>query len=172
MSLPIATERRLLTATEFEAVSRSHYPDLCGLPKPELIEIARTLREFRDKARDVGRGRRREMRGKAEPRGATPARDESGLSLKKQVFASALKRVNKEIGRHDAAARRPAQGEIARRALEMKRASRVRHHPSSGRTAHRGMNPVEHDSRMTQVDPRQVGSVSQATRDSQARRDA
>ncbi|PHK94231.1 hypothetical protein CR162_14415 [Pseudoroseomonas rhizosphaerae] len=171
MSLPITAERRLLTEAEFGLVARSHYPDVCGMPKPELVEIARRLRAFRDKARDVGRGRRREMRGKAEPRGAAPARDESGLSLKKQVFASALKRVNKEIGRHDAALRRPAQGEIARRALEMKQARRLRHHPSAGCTARTGMRPMGHDGATAGVDPRQAGSVSQATRDSQARRD-
>jgi len=124
MSLPTSTERRILTEQEFAAVARSHYPEICGLEKPALIEVARRLREFRDKARDVVRGRRRELRGKAEPRGATPAAPEAGLSLKKEVFSAALKRVNKEIARHDA-------GHDG--AMEAKRQSRLRRHPSARR---------------------------------------
>ena len=172
MSLPIVVERRLLTASEFEAVERSHYPALCGLSKPELIGAARTLREFRDKARDVSRGRRREMRGKAEPRGATSAPDDSGLAQKKQIFVSALKRVNREIARHEQTSPRLTLAESARRALAMKQANSERHHPAPGRTRRKGMRPVEHDIPRTQVDPRQVGRVSQQNKDHQARRDA
>ncbi|MBI0435338.1 hypothetical protein [Roseomonas sp. KE0001] len=171
MSIPIATERRVLTTHEYETVQRSHYPDISGVRKPELIDIARRLREFRDKARDVARGRQRERRGKAELRGATPARDETGLTVKKQIFASALRRVNKEIARHDADARRPEQGEIARQALEMKRANRARHHPNAGRTAHHGMRKVESEAVTTGVDPRKVGSISQQNKNFQGASD-
>ncbi|MBD0275772.1 MAG: hypothetical protein ICV73_28075, partial [Acetobacteraceae bacterium] len=142
MGVPIAAERRMLTEAEFEAVARTHYPAICGSPKEELLDLARPLREYHGKARDIARHRRRERRGKAEPRGATPAPSEAGLSMKKQVFASALKRVNREIGRLERVNRRPSLAESARRALEMKRAGRVRHHPSAGRTASLGMRPA------------------------------
>lgn len=165
--MPVTNERRILTEQEFAAVAQSHYPEICGLEKPALIEAARRLREYRNKARDLARGRRREQRGKAEPRGANPAGAETGLSLKKEVFSAALKRVNKEIARHDAAARRASQGEIAQRALEMKRANRVRHHPSAGRTARKGMRPVESGAVNSTIDPRQVGSVSQQNKNFQ-----
>jgi hypothetical protein len=70
----------------------------------------------------VTRHRRREQRGKAEPRGTNPAPSEAGTTRKKKVFSAALKRVNKRIGRLEKL-ERPSQGEIGRRALEMKRAN-------------------------------------------------
>ncbi len=100
MGVPIAAERRMLTAAEFEVVEGTHYPAICGLPKEELIGIARRVRGYRDKARDVTRHRRRERRGKAEPRGTTPAPSEAGTAMKKQIFASALKRVNSRNRAH------------------------------------------------------------------------
>jgi hypothetical protein len=171
MSRPIADERRILTGAELSVVERSRYPVICQLERGELVEVARSLRNFRDKARDLGRSRRREARGKAEPRGATPARDPSGLTEKKQVFASALKRVNRQLTRQEDADRRGSQGEIARRALEMKRANRMRHHPGAGRTAAHGMRPVESGAVTATVDPRQVGSVSQQNKNFQAQND-
>ena len=171
MSVPIATERRMLTGAEFEAVGRSHYPDICGLPREELIGVARRLREYRDKARDITRHRRRERRGKAEPRGANPAPNEAGTSVKKQIFASALKRVNREIKRAGETEARPTLAESARRALETKRANRVRHHPSAGPTASHGMRSLPNQGDTVRVDPREVGRVSQAVKAAQARRD-
>ncbi|WP_159996836.1 hypothetical protein [Roseomonas sp. 18066] len=143
MSLPIATERRLLTSQEFEVVARSHYPALCGLERPALVELARLLRDYRGKARDVARERRRALRGKADPRGIHPEVAPEGLTVKKQVFASALKRVNKRLVREDAAPEPETKGENARRALAMKRAARVHRHPASRRTARHGMQPLE-----------------------------
>lgn len=171
MSQPIATERRLLTAPEFEAVSRSHYPALCGLERPALVELARLLRDYRGKARDVARERRRAQRGKAEPRGTNPEVAPDGLTRKKQVFASALKRVNKELSRQTAAPEPESQGKNARRALAMKRAARVHRHPSR-RTARLGMNPVESQAVPGTIDPRQVGSVSQQVRNHQGKKDS
>jgi hypothetical protein len=172
MSLSIATERRLLTATEFEAVAPSRFPQLCGLDRSALLGLARSLRTARDKARDLGRERRRAQRGKAEPRGAGPAPDEAGLTVKKQIFAAALQRVNRELARRDSTARRETQGQNARRALAMKQENRVRHHPSAGRTARHGMRPLDSGAVTTTVDPRKVGSVSQQNRTFQGARDS
>ena len=137
MSLPIATEQRMLSETEFEVVQRTHYPEICGLSRDELAAAAGRLRDYRDKARDVARQQRREMRGKAAARGARPTRDNSGTLIKKQIFAAALRRLNREIRRVDRDERQASQSEHARRALELKRASRVQHHPSAGRSARR-----------------------------------
>ena len=161
----------MLTEAEFEAVLRTCHPEICGLPKEELIGVARRVREYRDKARDITRHRRRERRGKAEPRGASPAPSEAGTSMKKQIFASALKRVDCEIGRMEEAERRPTLAESDRRALELKRADRVRHHPGAGRTASRGMRPLPNEGDTARVDPREIGRVSQAVEAAQARRD-
>ncbi len=171
MGVPIATERRMLTAAEFEVVEGTHYPAICGLPKEELIGIARRVRGYRDKARDVTRHRRRERRGKAQPRGATPAPGEAGTAMKAQVFASALKRLNREIGRAEQAERREVALANNRRALETRRAGRVRHHPGAGRTASRGMRSVPDRGDTMRVDPREIGRVSQAVKAAQARRD-
>jgi hypothetical protein len=171
MSLPIATEQQMLTQPEFEVVRQSHYPEICSLSKDELAATVRRLRDYRDKARDVARQQRREMRGKAAARGARPATDNSGTLRKKQIFAGALRRVNREIKRVEEDERRASQSEIARRALELKRANRVRHHPSAGRTARRGMRPVPNQTPPGIADPREVGRVSQFVKADQARRD-
>jgi hypothetical protein len=170
MSLPIAAEQRMLTETEFEVVKQTHYPEICSLSKDELAAAARRLRDYRNKARDVSRQQRREMRGKA-PVGARPAGDNSGTLMKKQIFAGALRRLNREIKRVDQDERHASQSEIARRALELKRANRVRHHPSAGRTAKRGMRPVPNQTPPGIADPREVGRVSQFVKAGQARRD-
>jgi hypothetical protein len=156
MAETIAAERRPLTEAEFDAVSGTHYPDICGMEKDELIGLVRRVREYRDKA---------------EPRDANSAPSEVVAARKEQVFTSALKRLNRQIGRLDGAARRPSQGEIARRALKMKRANQVRHHPSAGRAARRGMRSLPNQGDTARVDPREVGRVSQFVKLAQARRD-
>jgi hypothetical protein len=171
MSVPMATEQRMLTEAEFEVVKQTHYPAIAALPKDELANAARRLRDFRDKARDVARQQRREMRGKASPRGARPALDNTGTTMKQQIFASALKRVNRERGRTARDERRASQSEIARRALELKRANRVRHHPSAGRTAGQGMRAIPSQKPTVEADPREIGRVSQFVKAAQARRD-
>ena len=91
--------------------------------------------------------------------------------MKKQIFASALERVNREIGRMEEAERRPTLAESARRALELKRANRVRHHPSAGRNPSHGMRSLPNGGDTAGVDPREIGRVSQAVKAAQARRD-
>lgn len=171
MSLAVATERRMLAENEFDMVARTHYPEISALSREELAETARVLRAYRDKARDTARQQRREMRGKASARGATPARDNTGTTIKKQIFAQALKRVNRELARFQQAERPESQADIARRALALKRANRARHHPGAGRSADAGMRPVPNEKRTVQVDPREVGRVSQFVKQGQARRD-
>ncbi len=171
MGVDMAAERRLLSQDEYDPVARSHYPALGDLPREDLASLARWLRERRARARDIVRGHRRVRRGKAEPRaaGAEPP-SERGLSAKKQVFARALRRANSRIERLRAEDKRSRDTRRLREALERKRTAPV-HHPEPGRTACEGMRPIDNDSRTTTVDPRQVGSVSQAVRDAQARRD-
>jgi hypothetical protein len=171
MSVPVAREQRMLTEAEFEVVRQTHYPAIVELPRGELADAARRLRDYRNKARDVARQQRREMRGKAAARGARPARDNTGTARKKQIFASALKRVNRELGRTAKDERRASQSEIARRALELKRANRVRHHPSAGRTARHGMHAIPSQRPTVEADPREIGRVSQFVKAGQARRD-
>jgi len=106
MSLSKSAEKRLLTADEFETVSRTHYPEIRELSRKDLSDLVRRLRDHRDKARDTSRQQRREMRGKSDPRGGAPAADNAGTAKKGEIFAGAVKRVNREIARRPS----PAQG--------------------------------------------------------------
>ena len=65
---------------------------------------ARRLREAHDRAKAIGTRQAREMRGKAEPRGATPAKDNLGTVGKAQALRDALDRVEAELSRRDGGA--------------------------------------------------------------------
>ncbi|WP_149224998.1 hypothetical protein [Azospirillum sp. B21] len=172
MSVPISSERRRLTAAEFEMVEQTHHPRICALSDDERTAVMRRIREFRDKARTIANQQRREMRRKAEPRGDREAADNSGTALKVQIFTSALKRLNRESRRMEEAARRPTQSAVARNALELKRANRRRHHPDGRQTPSQGMRAITNSQRTVDTDPREIGRVSQFVKASQARRDA
>jgi len=165
-----AEEKRILTAAEHAAVEATHYPGLATLDRAALIDLARQLRDYHGKARDLARDRRRARRGKAEPRGAGAPPAEEGLLVKKQVFAGALKRVNARIETLDDAARREAIQAAMRDALARRQAAPV-HHPGPGRTPRRGMVAVPSSRRTVRMDPREVGRVSQANKVAQAQRD-
>ena len=108
MSIPIATERSLLSHEEFEAVRASHYPFISSLSADELRTLRSSLRDRRSKARSIALRQRREMRGKAEPRGASPARDDAQAMKRKQIFVHAVKRLNRELHRLDDVTKRDA----------------------------------------------------------------
>jgi hypothetical protein len=172
MSISIATERSLLNHEEFEAIKATHYPFISNLSAEELRSAARDLRQHRDKAQTIARNRRREMRGKADPRGESPVRHDAHAWQRKQVFVQAVKRLNRELSRLNAAEQaQPNLVETSRRALELLRANRKVHHPSAGRTAGLGMTAKASDRRTVEVDPREVGRVSQAVKAAQAKRD-
>lgn len=154
MSLSKAAEKRMLTADEFEAVNRTRYPAIRELGPKDLADLVGALRRHRDTARDLSRQQRREMRGKAEPRGSKPAADNSGGAMKDQIFAGAVKRVNREIARHESAERRSAQSEKSRHALALKKAGDKPDRPKPGRTASRGMKSVPSEEPASESRPR------------------
>jgi hypothetical protein len=171
MSTSIADERRLLTADEYGPVARSHHPALKDLDRKELTELVRWLREQRAKFRGQVERRRRARRGKADARTAAAAEpSERGIAAKKQVFARALKRANARLdivlAAEKKASMRAAMGEALARRLEA-----AVHHPASGRRARKGAQPIENPKGAAIVPGSTVGSVSQATRTAQARRD-
>lgn len=172
MSLSKAAEQRMLTADEFEAVNRSRYPAIREMTRKDLSDLVAALRGHRDKARDMSRQQRREMRGKSEPRGSKPAADNTGTAMKDQIFAGAVKRINREVARHDSAERRSAQGEKSRHALELKQAGDKPQRPKPGRTGSRGMKSIPSEQPTVEADPREIGRVSQFVKKSQARCDS
>lgn len=96
MAMPRASERKLLGEADFALVAPSHYPEVGRLDRPALIDLARRLREARDASRANLATMRRAKRGKGDPRGGL---NDTGVAAKKQVFAAALKRVNKLLDR-------------------------------------------------------------------------
>jgi hypothetical protein len=94
MSMPLSRERKILSEAEFALVAPSHHPALGQLDREALVALARRLREARDALRTRLAAMRRAKRGKAEARGSL---DDAGVAAKKQVFAAALRRVNKRL---------------------------------------------------------------------------
>lgn len=144
MSVSRRREERLLDTGESDLVGRSHRPALGTIDDAGLSELIRLLRDRRDRARDVARRQRREVRGKAAPSGTRPAADDTGTREKAAVLAAAVKRVSKERERRRGAQARGRTVAGARRALALKQAAGD---PAAGRppsrTANTGMRPIE-----------------------------
>jgi hypothetical protein len=165
MSVSYKFERSLLSHEEHEVVRLTHHPAIYEHDADGLKALRVRLRELRSKERTLMRQKQRERRGKAEPRGGSfPGTVDRPLH-RKQVFAAALKRVNKELGRID-------HVEAARRALALHRAAQFASYPPAGDTAHDGMQPLPSRRRRTSVAREKIGRVSQATKIAQAVRDA
>jgi hypothetical protein len=94
-------EARLLSATELALVTVTRPPEIERRSVDELKAAARRLREAHDRAKGIGTRQAREMRGKAEARGATPAKDNSGTLGKAQALRDALDRVEAELNRRE-----------------------------------------------------------------------
>ena len=174
MSVPSHHETRLLSGQEREDVGATHYTHILELPSAELRALVRRLREYRDRAQAIARQQRREIRGKSEPRGASPARDNLGTVGKAQLLAQALRRANKELARHGQppeAPPPPTQADLSLKAFQLKQAARAAIHPSAGRTASTGMRSAPSTRPTVVMDPREIGRVSQATKVAEAKRD-
>ena len=99
MSVPCKFERSILSYDEHEIILRSHHPAIYDASLDDLRALRQRLRAMRDKERTLARENRRAVRGKGAQRGASfPGTAEHSLQ-RKQVFAAALKRVNREIDR-------------------------------------------------------------------------
>ena len=172
MSASCKFERSLLSHEEHETIRVTHHPAIYEHDAEGLKTLRVRLRQMRDKERTLTRQKQREVRGKAGPRGGSfPGTAEQPLH-RKQVFASALKRVNKELSRVHKLEARTAHVEAAWRALALRRAAQFAPYPAAGDTANEGMRPLPSQRRRTKVPPAKVGSVSQATKVAQAARDS
>jgi hypothetical protein len=172
MSIPCKFERSILSHDEYEIILRSHHPGIYDAQLDDLRALRQRLRDMRNRERTLAREKRRESRGKGPPKGGGfPGTVEHPLQ-RKQVFAAALKRVNKEIDRIGKLEAKSAHVAAARRALAMFRAAQFPPRPSTSDTASEGMRPQPGQRRRTRVPPAKVGSVSQATKNAQAARDA
>jgi hypothetical protein len=172
MAVRMRDEIRALSDDELELVVKSHIPLVLELSDGELRDLIKQVREKRKRARDISNRQRREMRGKAGRPGAAPARDNSGSKHKAAVLAGALKRLNNEKERRDRSVAVPEQVRIAKKALQLKRASGKGHSGPSYRTASKGMHSVENQVPERLIHPMEIGRVSQFVRAAQAKRDS
>lgn len=172
MSAACRFERSVLSHDEWTIVATTHHPAILGQDRAALLDTLARLRDMRDKERTFAFHRRRESRGKAGPRGDAFPGTAARPSERKQVFAAAVKRLNREIARIDAVAARDSLTRAAHRALALRRAAlRDRVRPLDA-TASDGMAVRQNSKARSKVQGARVGRASAATKRSQASRDA
>lgn len=173
MAITRKMEARALDAEERDLVEKSHHPVLQDLSDQDLSQLTRLVRERRDKAKTQANQRRREMRGKAAPKGAAPSASDRGSQTKLAVLAMAVRRLNSEIERRRRMRAAIAHVDSARKALAMKQASQAESAPAfSSRQAHGGMRNVASSKRQKLIDPMERGRQRKAAAVAQAKRDA
>lgn len=172
MAITKKQEARALNSDEKDLVSKSHHPEVQHLSDDELRDLITLIRERRNRARTEANRRRREMRGKAAPKGAAASRAEDGSKLKLAVLAMAMRRLNSELERRRQMSARLTLVENAQRALELKNESaesRVVH--LNTRHAHEGMRSNPSNRRQNLIRPMELGRLRQAAKVAQAKRD-
>ncbi|WP_294532127.1 hypothetical protein [uncultured Rhodoblastus sp.] len=172
MSLSCRSERSLVSHDEYAIVLLSHHPAIYDAGSDALRDARKQLRALQEREATFSRQNRRAARGKAEPRGGNFPGTYERPKQRKQVFAAAVKRINGELDRRAKIEARNANVEAARKALALRRAANFATHPAAGDTANPGFNPVSVSRRRPIVTGKRVGSVSQAVKASQARRDS
>jgi hypothetical protein len=171
MSDQTKLEARLLTAAELEVVNATRPPAIEQASDEQLKVLAQRLRRARDRAKDIGARQKREMRGKADPRGTKPTRDNTGTLAKAQVLGEAIERVEEELSRRENLT--TTQADLSRHALELKLSHPAPPHPGSGRSASEGMKPKERQKPLrVGASKGEVGRVSQEGKVAQARKDS
>jgi hypothetical protein len=100
MSIPIASEKKLLTPEDFEAVKVTHHPAISSLSLEVLKSAKHDLGERREKLRVILVENRR-ARVRRTVREASSKGDEAQVGRRKQVFSKALRRLNHELRRRE-----------------------------------------------------------------------
>ncbi|MFN3891290.1 MAG: hypothetical protein ACK4MV_12905 [Beijerinckiaceae bacterium] len=166
-------ETRALSAEERILVDQSHHPALQSLSDRELAELVNRVRERRDRARAQARQQRREIRGKAVPKGASRSAADHGTWAKANVLANALSRLNSEASRRQRMNARLSLVDSAQKALDMKNAGeRQGDNDFNTRRAHEGMRSIARTKRSSLIRPMERGRLRKAASVAQARRDA
>ena len=112
MAISRKEEARALDADERELVEKSHHPAVASVSDGELSDLLKLVRGRREKAKTQAQQRRREMRGKAPPKGVAASTSDTGSRQKLAVLAMAVRRLNSEVERRRAGRRSgsPVQG--------------------------------------------------------------
>ena len=98
MTLSIKTENSLLKQDEIAFVAGTHYPAIVEADDKALAEMRKRIRDLQEKERTFVRQMRRSIRGKADARGGSFPGEVERPSRRKQVWAQAAKRLNRETG--------------------------------------------------------------------------
>lgn len=172
MARNLRHERQLLDAQELLLVEKTYAPILKGLSDRDVTTLLVLARKRRDRSRKMLERQRREMRGKAKPKGARPATDNTGTRGKRDLLDAAVQRLNDEASRRKAKAATRSLRQNAKHALELRRAKERVAHPSAGRTASPGKRPKNSAPKKSPRNPAKLGAISQHTKNMQAKRDA
>ena len=174
MAITRKEEARALSVEESELVEKSHHPALQELSDQDLSQLVKLVRERRDKAKTQANQRRREMRGKAAPKGATPSKSDEGSKAKVAVLAMAVRRINSEVERRRRLRAAVVHVESARKALALKEASGQDKGGAAfnSRQAHQGMRNVVSQRRIDLMRPMERGRLRKAAAVAQAKKDA
>ena len=167
-------EARLLKAGELEDVNTTRPPAIEEASGEQLKVLAQRLRRARDRAKDIATRQKREMRGKAEPRGTKPTRDNAGTLAKAQVLGEAIERIEEELSRREnLTIATTTQADLSRHALELRLSHPAPPHPGSGHSTSEGMKSKERQ-KPFRVGPSkgEVGRISQEGKVAQARKDS
>jgi hypothetical protein len=165
-------EARALNAEERILVEKSHHPVLQDLVDVELSDLVKRAREQRDKAQTEANRRRREMRGKAAPKGTAASTEDGGSQLKVAVLAMTMRRLNNEIERRRRLAASIALVENARKVLALKQSVQGNGPEFNTRHAHKGMRAAENSKVGSLIRPMERGRQRAAAKVAQAKRDA
>jgi hypothetical protein len=171
--MSLKQEYALLKPDEVALLRSTHHPELYELERKDLVALQARLRDLRGQAKTVTRHKQREARGKSAPRSKASSASADQPLKRKQVFAAALKRVNRELKRLADLDAKAHHVEAAHQALAQLRASNFTSAtPAVGRTEGKGMQP-QGSVRRRRILPRsKVGSVLKQNKVSQAVRDA
>lgn len=173
MAVSRKQEERALSADEWKLVQNSHHPAVQQLSDAQLRELLMAVRERRDRAQSEAHRKRREMRGKAAPKGTQAATKDHGTKAKLGVLAMSMRRLNGEHERRRQLAARIDLVENARHALALKKGKK-KERPAdfNARRAHAGMHAVESTKTKSLVRPMERGRQRKAAAVAQAKRDA
>ena len=172
MAMSAKQEYALLAPDEIASIRSTHHPEIYDLTRKDLVALRSRLRDLRGKAKTITRHKQRETRGRSEPRGRAFPASADQPQKRKQVFAAALKRVNKELSRLSMLDAKTRHTEAAQKALAQLRASKFTVAVPASRAEGEGMQPLDSLRRRRVLHRGKVGSVLKQNKIHQAARDA
>lgn len=173
MAITKKQEERALSADEKELVGLSGVRASRSLTDAELTRLVKRLRTKRDRAKTVAERQRREMLGKARPRGAAPTKTDDGSQIKLTVLSAALARLDTETERRNKVKAKEALVASAKKALAQKQQAKpAAKGKASSKTAKGGLRGKARIAVEKHVPGSVRGSVRKQGARAQAKRDA